>query len=366
MIEVRNLTKCYGGNIAVDNISFDIEPGHIYGFLGPNGAGKSTTMNMITGCLAPTLGEVRIDGKDILKDAKNAKKLIGYLPEIPPVYPELTPLEYLLFVAEAKGVKGTERYDQVFSAMEETDLIHVKDRLIKNLSKGYKQRVGIAQAMLGSPKLIILDEPTVGLDPKQITEIRGLIKRLGETRTIILSSHILSEVSAVCDRVMMIAGGRLIAFDTLENIRKQNSVQNHLLISAKADRELVCDVLSGFEQINIVSVTENGDVTNAEIELLGDEEIEEKLFFAFAKRNVALIRLASREDSLEEVFLRMTDIPAEEYEDSDGDDEEYDGDLDDEDNIADNINEARYDSDEDNKSDENDYQPLFGRGGEEE
>ena len=228
MIEVRNLTKKYGGNTVVNHLTFTIEPGRIYGFLGPNGAGKSTTMNMITGCLAPTEGQVLINGHDIFDDALAAKRCIGYLPENPPVYPDMTPEEYLRFVAEAKGIKPSAVYEEICRVMKETDITDMKDRLIKNLSKGYRQRVGIAQAMLGEPELIILDEPTVGLDPRQISGIRELIAKLGQSRTIILSSHILAEVSAVCDHVMIINRGNLVASDTLENIRRDNTPENRI------------------------------------------------------------------------------------------------------------------------------------------
>ncbi len=205
MIEVENLTKKYGSQVAVDNLSFRVERGMIYGFLGPNGAGKSTTMNMMTGYIAATSGTVKINGYDILKNPEQAKKSIGYLPELPPVYPDMTVYEYLRFVAELKKVKKNERQAQIEDVMKQTQIEDVKGRLIKNLSKGYKQRVGLAQAIIGYPEVIILDEPTVGLDPKQIIEIRELIRELAKKHTIILSSHILSEVSAVCDHIMIIS-----------------------------------------------------------------------------------------------------------------------------------------------------------------
>lgn len=222
LIEVKNLTKFYGPVAAVKDVSFTVEKGHIYGFLGPNGAGKSTTMNMITGCLAPTSGEVLICGNDIIEDAIEAKKCIGYLPEIPPLYSDMTPFEMLEFVGRARGMKKAELYDRIESVMEETGILDVADRLIKNLSKGYKQRVGIAVAILGDPEIIILDEPTVGLDPIQILEVRELIRRLGEDHIVILSSHILQEISAVCDYVIMISKGKIVASDTLENLLGEN------------------------------------------------------------------------------------------------------------------------------------------------
>ena len=233
MIEVKHLCKRYGEHVAVDDLSFTIENGHVYGFLGPNGAGKSTTMNILTGCLAATSGTVSIDGFDIFEDAAEAKSRIGYLPEIPPLYQDMTVREYLTFVAKAKGVgrKTQTRasraevkaalHTQLAAAMAVTQIEDVADRLIKNLSKGYKQRVGIAQALLGGPEIIILDEPTVGLDPKQIIEIRDLIRALGKEHTVILSSHILSEVRSICDRLLIIAGGKLVADDTPEHLEQR-------------------------------------------------------------------------------------------------------------------------------------------------
>ena len=219
MIEVTNLTKKYGDHIAVDHLSFRVEKGQIYGFLGPNGAGKSTTMNIITGYLAATEGTVTIDGKDVQKDPEEAKCAIGYLPELPPLYVDMTVREYLDFVAELKKVPKKERKQQIDEVMEMTQITDMQQRLIRNLSKGYRQRVGLAQAILGYPEVIILDEPTVGLDPKQIIEIRDLIRKLGENHTVILSSHTLSEVSAVCDHIMIIAHGKLVASDSPENLQ---------------------------------------------------------------------------------------------------------------------------------------------------
>ncbi len=311
MIEVKNLTKKYGDNTVVNHLSFTIEPGKIYGFLGPNGAGKSTTMNMITGCLAPTEGQVLIDGHDIYEDALSAKKYIGYLPENPPVYPDMTPEEYLLFVAEAKGIKSARIYEEVYRVMDETDITDMKDRLIKNLSKGYRQRVGIAQAMLGEPKLIILDEPTVGLDPRQISGIRELIAKLGQSRTIILSSHILAEVSAVCDHVMIINRGNLVASDTLENIRKENTPENHIAMTVKAGNEEINTILSSLEGVISYELSENGEeegLYDIDIEVEPDCDIREKLFFTFAEKRIAVRKLTKSELSLEEIFFRLTDI----------------------------------------------------------
>ncbi len=218
MIEVKNLTKRYGKHTALDNVSFKIRNRKIYGLLGPNGAGKSTTMNILSGCIAPTAGSVTVNGYDICKHPIDAKRQIGYLPEIPPLFPEMTPYEYLRFVAEAKGVKGELVRLQVKEAMEVTGLVPVADRLIRSLSKGYQQRVGIAQAILGNPDIVILDEPLVGLDPKQIMETRELIRRLGQTKTVIISSHILAEISQICDHVIIIDQGRVVADQAIETL----------------------------------------------------------------------------------------------------------------------------------------------------
>lgn len=229
MISVEHLTKCYGDFVAVKDLSFEIEEGHVYGFLGPNGAGKSTTMNIMTGCLSATEGQVKIGGYDIFEEPLKAKKLIGYLPEQPPLYMNETPEEYLKFVGEAKGLRGQELLNQVETIIEQTRLQDVRSRLISKLSKGYKQRVGIAQALMGNPKVIILDEPTVGLDPIQIIEIRDLIKQLGKNHTVILSSHILSEVQAICEKILIISKGKLVAFDETENLVKKASLEEVFL-----------------------------------------------------------------------------------------------------------------------------------------
>lgn len=220
MIEVKNLVKQYGTHLALDDLSFSVEDNEIFGFLGPNGAGKSTTMNIITGYLAPTSGTVTIDGHDIIEDPIGAKKLIGYLPELPPLYMEMTPREYLKFVAEAKGVKKADLRDEIDRVMEKTAIIDVQNQLIKTLSKGYRQRVGMAEAIIGSHKVIIMDEPTVGLDPVQIIEFREMIRELGKDHTVIISSHILAEISEICHKIMIIVKGKLVAIDTPENLAK--------------------------------------------------------------------------------------------------------------------------------------------------
>lgn len=307
MIEVKNLTKKYGDNLAVDNLSFTIEKGKIYGFLGPNGAGKSTTMNIITGCLAPTSGDVKIDGNDIFENPVKAKRLIGYLPEIPPLYTDMTPLEYLRFVADAKGVAKNVAAVQLEAVMQKTGLLNVANKLIRNLSKGYRQRVGIAQAMIGDPEIIILDEPTVGLDPKQIIEIRDLIKSLCETHTVILSSHILSEIQAVCDYVMIISGGRLVASDSLDNIRNIGNENRELNITAKCNKEIAQEIVDGFEEITHYVITDGDDGTKMTLTVTPGCDIREKLFFGFADKNIAIVNISVEEQSLEQIYLKLTE-----------------------------------------------------------
>lgn len=263
MIEVKNLVKKYGDHLAVDGLNFTIEPGRIYGFLGPNGAGKSTTMNMITGYIASTEGDVIINGHNILEEPEEAKKCIGYLPEQPPLYFDMTVLEYLKFAAELKKIPKQDREKMLEEVMDLVKISDVKDRLIKNLSKGYRQRVGLAQAVLGYPEVIILDEPTVGLDPKQIIEIRDLIKNLGDKHTVILSSHILSEVSAICDYVLIISHGKLVASDTTENLEKMTMGSNELNLTVKTTQDKLKNILSsisGIEEISFLASEEDGAV----------------------------------------------------------------------------------------------------------
>jgi len=255
MIEVTNLTKKYGDHLAVDHLSFKVEKGQIYGFLGPNGAGKSTTMNIMTGYLAATSGTVLINGHDIVKEPEAAKKCIGYLPELPPVYVDMTVREYLQFVAELKKVPKKEREDQILKVMAMTDILDMEKRLIKNLSKGYRQRVGLAQAILGFPQVIILDEPMVGLDPKQIIEIRDLIRELGENHTVILSSHILSEISAVCDHIMIISNGKLVASDSPEGLQKLMGDDKKLQMVIKGNAEDLEKIAAKIAELEGVEVT---------------------------------------------------------------------------------------------------------------
>ena len=308
MIEVLNLTKKYGNNVAVDNVSFKIRNGKIYGFLGPNGAGKSTTMNIIAGCLAATEGTVLINGCDICNDPIEAKKQIGYLPEIPPLYADMTPQEYLRFVAEAKGVAASKIDRQVNDAMEQTGITHMKDRLISGLSKGYKQRVGIAQAMLGNPDIIILDEPTVGLDPQQIIDIRALIRKLGETKTVILSSHILAEIREVCDQIIIISRGKVVADCSLTELESRAGDHSTLRMSIKGARDSILDVISKFPCVRESRIlSDKGGVINLELDLPRGTDIRDDLFFAMAERRCAVINIEQSTANLEQVFLSLTD-----------------------------------------------------------
>ncbi len=308
MIEVKNLVKKYGDHTAVNNISFTVEGGKIYGLLGPNGAGKSTTMNIVTGCLAASEGSVTVDGHDIFEDPKAAKKCIGYLPENPPLYGDMTPYEYLTFVAEAKKVKSGYVGSQVREVMEITGLNDMKDRLIRNLSKGYRQRVGIAQAMLGDPAIIILDEPTVGLDPKQILEIRELIRKLGETKTVILSSHILAEISAVCERVMIISHGNLVANDTIEHLEEIANRSNKLRITVRGSADAVksrLEAIEGVISVNIEGISE--DHASFDLELFKDRDLRDDIFFSMADMKCAILSMQYEQTTLEDIFLALTD-----------------------------------------------------------
>ncbi len=303
MIEVSALTKIYGEHRALDNVSFKIEPGHIYGLLGPNGAGKTTTMNIITGCLAATSGTVTIDGHDIFEQPLAAKKLVGYLPEQPPLYQDMTPYEYLKFVAEAKGVERWKIEGQLEFVKSAAHLDAVWDRLIRNLSKGYKQRVGIASALLGDPTYVILDEPTVGLDPKQIIEIRELITSLAGKCTVILSSHILSEVQAVCEKILIISHGKLVAFDTPENLERDLAGNVTVELTAKTDESGISDLLAEFGEFTVTST--DGEYIN--VELSASSDCREAIFFAFARAGIAIIRMELRKFNLEDIFLELTD-----------------------------------------------------------
>lgn len=306
MIEVKNLVKKYGDHTAVDHLSFTVEKGQIYGFLGPNGAGKSTTMNIMTGYLGATDGEVLINGHDILKEPEAAKKSIGYLPELPPLYMDMTVMEYLKFSAELKKIKKEDREQEIEKALKLVKLADVQDRLIKNLSKGYKQRVGLAQAILGFPEIIILDEPTVGLDPKQIIEIRELIRELAKEHTVILSSHILAEIREVCDYIMIISKGKLVASDTPEHLEELMNGSDTIHIETRAEEETVREILSGLKDIEDVTYTQENEILKAEVKTKERKDIREAIFSAFAEAQCPLLTLQKTTVSLEEVFLELT------------------------------------------------------------
>ena len=316
MIEVKNLVKKYGNHTAVDHLNFTIEEGHVYGFLGPNGAGKSTTMNIMTGYLGATEGEVLINGHDILKEPEEAKKQIGYLPELPPLYMEMTVREYLEFVAELKGIAKNKREESINEVEKMVKIWEVENRLIRNLSKGYRQRVGLAQAVLGFPKIIILDEPSVGLDPKQIIEIRELIRQLAKKHTVILSSHILAEVREVCDYILIISKGKLVASDTPENLERNLGDSDLIEIETKASPDEVRRILETVDGIRSISTKhlENG-ITWAQIQEKKDTDVREKVFQAFAQNHQPLLKLNPLQVSLEDVFMELTqsDRAAEEY-----------------------------------------------------
>lgn len=316
MIEVKNLVKKYGNHTAVDHLNFTIEEGHVYGFLGPNGAGKSTTMNIMTGYLGATEGEVLINGHDILKEPEEAKKQIGYLPELPPLYMEMTVHEYLEFVAELKGIAKNKREESINEVEKMVKIWEVENRLIRNLSKGYRQRVGLAQAVLGFPKIIILDEPSVGLDPKQIIEIRELIQQLAKKHTVILSSHILAEVREVCDYILIISKGKLVASDTPENLERNLGDSDLIEIETKASPDEVRRILETVDGIRSISTKylENG-ITWAQIQEKKNTDVREKVFQAFAQNHQPLLKLNPLQVSLEDVFMELTqsDRAAEEY-----------------------------------------------------
>lgn len=307
MIEVKDLVKKYGSHLAVDHLSFTLESGKIYGFLGPNGAGKSTTMNIMTGYLGATQGSVLIDGHDILKEPEEAKKYIGYLPELPPLYMDMTVQEYLEFAAELKKLPKEKRESDISEVMKLTRLQDVSDRLIKNLSKGYKQRVGLAQAILGFPEIIILDEPTVGLDPKQIIEIRELIRTLSKKHTVILSSHILAEVREVCDYILIISKGKLVASDTPENLELLRNGASSLELEVKAAPETARAILSTIDDIDAMEMhSENENLTRVKLETKNGADIREAIFYAFAEEKCPLLEMKTAKASLEDIFMELT------------------------------------------------------------
>lgn len=307
LIEVKNLVKKYGNHLAVDHLNFKIESGRIYGFLGPNGAGKSTTMNIMTGYLGATEGEVFINGHNILKEPEEAKKHIGYLPEQPPLYMDMTVREYLEFAAELKGIKKAKREDEITEVEKLVKIKDVEHRLIKNLSKGYRQRVGLAQAVLGFPEIIILDEPSVGLDPKQIIEIRELIRKLAKKHTVILSSHILAEVREVCDHILIISKGKLVASDTPENLERLLGEHNVVEIEAEASPSDIRLVLKNVPGIEKIDIKENGEETStAFIHEKKGEDVRLSVFRAFASAGIPLLTLKASGTTLEDVFMELT------------------------------------------------------------
>lgn len=309
MIEINNLVKKYGDHVAVDNLSLKVEPGKIYGFLGPNGAGKSTTMNIITGYLGATSGEVKINGFDIFAQPEEAKKCVGYLPEIPPLYIDMTVVEYLDFVAELKKLDKKNRKKYVKEAMDTTGITEVSSRMIRNLSKGYKQRVGLAQAILGYPEVIILDEPTVGLDPMQIIEIRNLIKKLGENHTVILSSHILTEISAVCDHVFIISKGKLVASDSTEMLLSEMSGEQEISLTIKGDAEAVANFVKDIEDVTNVNICEASEEGTSLLIVTAKKksDVRELVFEKVISCKAVILEMKTVSKSLEDVFLELTD-----------------------------------------------------------
>lgn len=308
MIEVQDLVKRYGGYLAVDHLSFSAEKGQIYGFLGPNGAGKSTTMNIMTGCLAPTSGTVIVDGMDLQQEPEKVKQRIGYLPELPPLYLEMTVREYLTFAAKLKKVPRLEQLQQVVQAMNKTGLLEEQDHLIRTLSKGYRQRVGLAATLLGNPDVVILDEPTVGLDPRQILEIRDLIRSLREEHVVILSSHILSEVSAVCDYIFILSHGKLVASDTPENLEAQLHAGGALCASVRATPEEMRTLCSAMLPGIPVEISAGARAGQTELRFGAvDDRVTEDFFYACAEAKKPILKLEREKASLEEIFLELTD-----------------------------------------------------------
>ena len=307
MIEVKNVTKKYGKAVAVDDISFEIKEGEIVGLLGPNGAGKSTTMNMLTGFIEQTEGEIIVDGYNMLKKPKKAKKEIGYMPEGVPLYMDLTVKEFVTYMAEIKKVNKKERKEKVEKIIEQTGLKDVEKKLVKNLSRGYKQRVSIAGALVGEPKILILDEPTVGLDPKQITEIRNLIKDLGKTHTIILSSHILSEVSQICNKVIIINKGKIVAVDTPENLENKVSNNNMIYVTVEDKDnkiESVKEKVQGIEKIELIKNNED-ETKEYVIETAKDTDIRKEIFAELAKDNITIFEMKKADSTLEDAFMKL-------------------------------------------------------------
>ena len=307
MITVKNVCKKYGSFVAVDNISFEIDDGEIIGLLGPNGVGKSTTMNMLTGFIEPTSGEILINGVNISKKSKKAKSNIGYMPENVPLYKDLTVKEFINYMAELKYVKGKDKKNMVSDIMAKTNLTDVQNKLIKNLSRGYKQRVSMAGALVGSPKILILDEPTVGLDPKQITEIRNLIKSLAKDHTIIISSHILSEISQMCKKVIILNKGKLIAIDTPENLENKVSKNNVILVTVEDSENKIKNVVKEIPEITEIKLIKKNDDNTIQYSLTAKEnsDIRKIIFEKFAKEGITIFELKKSETTLEDAFIDL-------------------------------------------------------------
>ena len=316
MIEVKNVTKKYGNFIAVDNVSFTVNDGEVVGFLGPNGAGKSTTMNMITGFIEPTEGTIEVNGYDILKQPLKAKKKIGYMPEGVPLYNELTVKEFVTFMAELKRVPRKERKEKVAKVLYEVGIEDVSNKLIRNLSRGYKQRVSMAGALIGNPEVIILDEPTVGLDPKQITEIRQLIKKLGKKHTVILSSHILSEISQICEKVIIINKGKIIAVDTPANLEKKTESKNVILLTVEDNKNNMEKLNKDIPEILENKFIKNNDDGTKQYMISSNIEFDlrKKMFEILPKKDITIFELKNAEKSLEDAFITLIDTNTRERE----------------------------------------------------
>ena len=309
MIEVKNVTKKYGNFTAVDNITFTVNDGEVVGLLGQNGAGKSTTMNMITGFIEPTEGSIIVNGFDIMKKSLKAKKQIGYMPENVPLYSELTVKEFVSYMAELKLVGRKERKQEVENVIKETGLEEVKNKLIRNLSRGYKQRVSMAGALVGNPEVLILDEPTVGLDPKQIIEIRNLIKNLGKKHTVILSSHILSEISQICERVVILNKGKIVAIDTPENLEEKTKEQNVLFVTVEDKEEKMSSLkekITDIEKLEMIKDNEDG-TKQYKIVSKSEKDIRKALFEILPKEGITIFELKKAETSLEDAFIKLVD-----------------------------------------------------------
>lgn len=307
MIDVKNVTKKYGKAVAVDNISFTINEGEIVGLLGPNGAGKSTTMNMLTGFIEQTEGEIIIDGYNMLKKPKKAKKEIGYMPEGVPLYTDLTVKEFIMYMAEIKNVNRKTRKEKVEKIIEQTGLKEVENKLTKNLSRGYKQRVSMAGALVGEPKILILDEPTVGLDPKQITEIRNLIKELGKTHTVIISSHILSEISQICNKVIIINKGKIVAVDTPEKLEEKVAGKNCIYVTVEDPENKMNQIKKQIKEIKKLELTKENEDGTKQYVVESDEDIDlrKRLFTELAKEDITIFEMKKADSTLEDAFMKL-------------------------------------------------------------